>query len=119
MKENYGNLEELKKLGENKTKSFIIEQLLDKELKNIDGENREEVTKRMNKSFDKVFYENIYKRIAIVSHGVAIKFFLLRWCDFNEYGNLVFEGKEITTNSPGIIKLIFEDKKLKNIIQIV
>lgn len=48
MKENYGNLDALKKLGEGKKLSFTKEQLIDKDLKNIDGESNKEVEKRMN-----------------------------------------------------------------------
>ena len=49
MKGNYGNLKSLEELGKIKQNSFTIEQLLDERLKNIDGENRIEVTNRMEK----------------------------------------------------------------------
>ena len=51
MRENYGDLNALKKLGEEKKLPFTKEQLIDKELKNIDGESNNEVEKRMNEFF--------------------------------------------------------------------
>lgn len=119
MKENYGNLEKLKKLGEGKKNSFTTEQLLDENLKNIDGESRKEVMQRMEKSFNRIFNENIGKKIAIVSHGASIKFLLTKWCILNARNNLEFNDKEISLNSPGVIKLVFNNSKLINIEEII
>ena len=58
-KENYGDLKSLKELGKTKQNSFTTEQLLDEQLKNIGGENRIEVTTRMEKAFERVINENI------------------------------------------------------------
>lgn len=112
MKENYGDLESLKELGKEKSNSFTIEQLLDSNLKNVDGESREEVTKRMEKSFNKVLKENKGKRTAIISHGASIKFLLMKWCKLNDNNDIEYNKKTIILNSPGIIKLVFEDDKL-------
>lgn len=119
MKESYGDLEKLKELGKNKENSFTTEQLLDIELKNEGGESGVEVRKRMEKAFNKVLAENIGKKIAIVSHGVAIKFLLTKWCKLNENINIEFDNKEIIVNSPGVIKLVFEGQKLIELKQIV
>jgi len=119
MKENYGDLETLEILEKNAKNTFTVEQLLDETLKNKDGENRIEVTKRMEEAFNRIFKENYGKRIAIVSHGAAIKFLLMKWCKFNENNEIEFEGKTITLNSPGVIKLTFEENKLLELKQII
>lgn len=112
MKESYGDLEELVKLGKTKKHSFTLDQLLDENLKNKDGESRKEVTERMEKIFNTILKVNRGNRIAIVSHGAAIKFLLMKWCRLNENNEIEFNKNEITLNSPGIIKLIFEDDQL-------
>lgn len=119
MKEKYGNLKSLNKIGKLKNNSFTTEQLLDKKLKNVDGENRMEVTDRMEKSFERVFSENIGKNIVIVSHGASIKFLLMKWCKLNIYNQIEFKNKVINLNSPGVLELLFEDKELIKLTQIV
>ena len=113
-----GNLETLKKLGKNKKHSFIEEQLLDENLKNIDGENRVEVNKRMTTSLNKVLKENQGKNIVIVSHGVAIKFYLLNYCKVNENLNFEYKGKGIDITSPCLLKLTFRNNTLVDLEQI-
>lgn len=90
-----------------------------KQLKNVDGENRIEVTDRMEKSFERVFSENIGKTIVIVSHGASIKFLLMKWCKLNINNQLEFKNKVINLNSPGVLELLFEDKELIELNQIV
>lgn len=119
MKENYGNLKSLVKLGESKQNTFTIEQLLDEQLKNEEGENRIEVRNRMEKAFFRVLDENIGKNIAIISHGAAIKFLIMKWCKLNKENQLEFNKKIITLNSPGIIKLVFRDKELIELDQLI
>ena len=119
MKGNYGNLKSLEELGKTKQNSFTIEQLLDERLKNIDGENRIEVTNRMEKAFKRVFLENLGKNIAIVSHGASIKFLLMKWCRLNINNQLEFNGKIININSPGVLKLVFDSENLIELVQIV
>lgn len=75
MKENYGNLESLKKLGESKSMPFTLEQLIDQDLKNIGGESNKEVKNRMNDFFSNLFNMKEWRSVAIVSHGASIKFF--------------------------------------------
>ena len=99
--------------------SFTIEQLLDENLKNVGGESRKEVKERMEKSFDVILKENFEKRIAIVSHGAAIKFFLMKWCKLNNKNEMQFNKKIIELNSPGIIRLIFENNMLLELEQIL
>ena len=119
MRENYGDLKSLEELGKSKKESFTIEQLLDETLKNKDGESREEVANRMERAFENILKENIGKNIAIVSHGAAIKFLLMNWCNLNKNNQIEFKGKIITLNSPGVLKLIFDDMDLKELFQIV
>ena len=118
-KGNYGNLETLEELGKSKQNPFTIEQLLDGNLKNIDGESRIEVTTRMEKAFNRVLTENLGKNIAIVSHGASIKFLLMKWCNLNNNNQLEYNGKAINLNSPGVLKLVFDDTNLIDLTQIV
>lgn len=119
MKENYGKLKLLTELVKGKKNSFTTEQLLDENLKNVDGECRKEVVKRMEKSINTILKENTEKRIVIVSHGAAIKFFLMKWCELNDKNEMEFNKKVIKLNSPGIIKLVFKDKLLFELEQIL
>lgn len=119
MKENYGDLKSLEELGKIKKESFTIEQLLDETLKNKDGESREEVANRMKMALEHILKENSGKNIAVVSHGAAIKFLLMNWCNLNKNNQIEFKDKIITLNSPGVIKLVFDDMDLKELFQIV
>ena len=58
------------------------------------------------------------KKIAVVSHGGAIKFYLLNYCKLNERLNLEFEGRELNIASPSLLKLTFSGNKLIDLIQI-
>lgn len=119
MKESYGDLKKLEELGKTKQNSFAIEQLLDENLKNVDGESRIEVTNRMEKAFNRVLSENLEKNIAIVSHGASIKFLLMKWCNLNSNNQLEFRGKTINLNSPGVLKLEFNGEDLNELVQVV
>ena len=119
MKESCGNLEALKKLEDGEKNTFTVEQLIDENLKNLDGENRKEVTARMEEAFEKVLGENKGKNIAIVSHGAAIKFLLMNWCNLNKENQIQYNNEIISLNSPGIIRLIFKDKELIELKQII
>ena len=76
MKENYGDLKSLEDLGKTKTRPFTDEQLLDENLKNIDGESLIEVRNRMNNFFNDLINDTSWNNVAVVSHGASIKFFL-------------------------------------------
>lgn len=73
----------------------------------------------MEKAFKRIFSENAGKKVAIVSHGAAIKFLLMKWCDLGKNYQIEFNKNIITLESPSIIKLTFEDEILKELIQIV
>lgn len=68
------------------------------------------------------FYEILKKyegkRIAVISHGGAIKFYLLRYCKVNDYLNLEYNGKELFITSPCLLKMTFRKNELINIEQI-
>lgn len=92
--------------------------MLDENLKNEDGENRIEVRKRMEEVINEIIKKHKDNNIAIISHGGSIKFFLMKWCNFDENYNLVYNNKILEINSPSIIKLTFKENELVNICQI-
>ena len=110
-----GNLETLKELGKNKKHTYTKEQLLDENLKNIDGENRKEVNKRMTDSLNKVLKENVGKKVVIVSHGAAIRYLLMNWCKLNEDCEVIYKDKIIDLQSPSVIKLQFNGLDLEDL----
>lgn len=119
MRESFGDLKKLEEIGKSKQHSFTIDQLLDEQFKNVNGESRIEVANRMEKAFNRVLYENFGKNIAIVSHGASIKFLLMKWCKLNKNNQLEYNGKIINLNSPGILKLVFNDNNLIELSQLV
>lgn len=112
-----GILKTLKELGKNKKYSYTEEQLLDKNLKNINGENGIEVNNRMTNSLNKILKENEGKKIVIVSHGAAIKFLLMNWCKLNEDIKLVYKDKVLDISSPCLLKLTFRKNELLDLEQ--
>ena len=116
---NCGDLETLKILGENKKNDYTTEQLLDENLKNLNGESNIEVRKRMLDFFKYVLGEHEGKKIAIVSHGAAIKFLLQNWCEYDyENNSFVYRNKKVCSanlESPSILKLTFENDDLVQI----
>ena len=115
-----GNLKELGKFMKDKsTRDPSQEQLLDRTFRTSDGESAEQTRERMNKFFDKMLKEYKEKRIAVVSHGGAIKFFLLNWCTVNENVELVYNKNTILNiKSPCLLKLTFRKNELINLEQI-
>ena len=105
-----GNLKELGKFMKDKsTRDPSQEQLLDRTFRTSDGESAEQTRERMNKFFDKMLKEYEEKRIAVVSYGGAIKFFLLNWCTVNENVELVYHKNTILNiKSPCLLKLTFK-----------
>ena len=78
----------------------FVMQYWDKDFKNPEGESQAEVNKRMTEAFWEVVNENQNKKIVIVSHGTAISFLLMNWCELidvevNLRRFLKFKGKEI------------------------
>lgn len=113
-----GNLDSLSKLKDKFTHTFTTEQLLDENLKNKDGENRFEVNRRMTSFINKLLAEYTGSKIAIVSHGAAIKFLLMNWCSLNENFELFYKNKVLKIDSPSVIKLEFNKNSLLNLSQI-
>ena len=112
-----GDLETLKKMAKNKKNSYTTEQLLNRKLKNKDGESCEEVSKRMKEKIPERV-KNGPENIAIVSHGAAIKFYLSNFCRIDENINFIYNEKIIIKkiiNSPDIIELTFSNNSLRNI----
>lgn len=114
-----GNLDELKKLGNIYRHTFTEEQLLDIKFKNTDGENREEVNLRFSSFMNKILNNYQDKRIAIVSHGAAIRYYLMNYCTLNEDIKLEYNDNILDFSSPSIIKLTFDKLDLVNIENIV
>ena len=114
-----GNLKELAEFMKNKnTKDPSQEQLLDRKFKTSDGESAEETKIRMTNFFDKILKEYEGKKIAVVSHGGSIKFFLLNWCQVNKEVKLVYKNKILDISSPCLLKLNFRKGELINIEQL-
>lgn len=114
-----GDLNELKSLGKSKNLSFTKEQLLNENLKTKYGESHIEVKKRMQNFLADILNNYINKKIALISHGAAIKFFLSSWCKLEENCNLIYNDNILLINSPSVIKLCFSGNKLINIVQII
>jgi len=114
-----GNIEDLAKfMNDKETRDPSREQLAFPEFKTRDGESANDTNKRMNNFMEEILNKNEGKRIAIISHGGSIKFYLLSYCSVNDDLNLVFEGKELKILSPCLLKLTFQGKKLIDLEQI-
>lgn len=108
-----GNIEDLAKFMNNKeTRDPSREQLAFPEFKTRDGESANDTNKRMNEFIGELLEKYKEKRIAVVSHGGAIKFYLLSYCNVNERLNIEYKGKELNITSPCLLKLIFRGNKL-------
>lgn len=108
-----GNIEDLAKFMNNKeTRDPSREQLAFPEFKTRDGESANDTNKRMNEFIEELLEKYKGKRIAVVSHGGAIKFYLLSYCNVNERLNIEYKGKELNITSPCLLKLIFKGNKL-------
>lgn len=111
-----GNIEDLAKfMNDKSTRDPSREQLAFPEFKTRDGESANDTNKRMNEFISEILEKYEGKRIAIVSHGGAIKFYLLSYCNVNESLNLEYKGKELIISSPCLLKLTFIDNKLYNL----
>lgn len=97
---------------------YTTDQLLDERLKNKDGESNLEVRKRMTESVMEILDNYEGKKIAIVSHGAAIKFFLQNYCKYDkETENLIYNGKTVCCKkleSPCLIKIVYKGKTIKS-----
>ena len=114
-----GDIKILNELGQTKKNSYTTEQLLDGDLKVLNGESRNETYNRFKKSFDELLINNLGKRIAIVTHGAAIKFMLMKWCEFDLINKETkYKGKVLINDklkTPEIFKLTFNNYDLIDI----
>lgn len=118
------NLNERKYGNPSKSVDIGIKQYYDENIKNNEGESRKEVTERMYRAFNNIISKNKGKKIAIFSHGAAITFLLMKWCELISISNqkqkcLKFNGKIIvnkTFETPEVFKIIIgENDNIKNI----
>lgn len=105
-------------LEEKLDRPYTIEQMLNPKLKCTNGESMEEVKVRMDDSIRRIAQENVGKKVAIVSHGAAIKFFLMNWCKLSG-AYLYYKGNCIRVNSPGVIKIMIKGQEVTSIETIV
>ena len=108
-------------------KDWFVRQYLDENYKTEGGESQKEVRERFSKAFFEVLEKNKGKRIAIFSHGYAITFFIMKWCDFEyiedkDFLKYSFDGKVVFNkkiNAPEVFKLEFDENnnliKIQNI----
>lgn len=103
---------------------FWINQFVDQDLKNIDGESQKDVQNRVNKKIEEIMNNNKNKKIAIVCHNACILFYLLKYCklekaEVNKKLTIKFKNKVLLENnimkSPSMMKLEFENNKLLDI----
>ena len=113
------NIEDLAKfMNDKETRDPSREQLAFPDFKTRDGESANETNKRMTDFIDFILKEYEGKEIAIVSHGGAIKFYLLSYCKVNKNLNLEYNENELRVISPCLLKLTFNGKQLENLEQI-
>lgn len=99
------------------------EQFYNENFKPINGESQLEVKNRFAEAFQEIINKHKNKRIIIFSHGYAIMFFLLKYCELIEvkddqtitlkYNKKIIFNKKI--NAPEVFKLTLNDDKLENI----
>ena len=104
--------------------TFLINQFKDKNLKNKNGESQEEVRNRFENKINELLDNSKSSRIAVVAHNVCILFYLLKYCKLIDaqvpkkltisYNNKILI-KDSIMETPSIIKLEFEGRKLLNI----
>ena len=99
-------------MNDKKTRDPSREQLAFPEFKTRDGESANDTNKRMNEFISEILDKYKGKRVAVISHGGAIKFYLLSYCKVNSNLNLEYEGKELKISSPCLLKLTFRENEL-------
>ena len=114
-----GNIEDLAKfMADKDTRDPSREQLAFPDFKTRDGESANDTNKRMNDFINEILNKYRGKRVAIISHGGAIKFYLLNYCEVNESLNLSYKGEEVIVNSPCLLKLTVRNDDLVSLQQI-
>ena len=115
-----GNIEDLAEFMKDKeTRDPSREQLAFPDFKTREGECANETKKRMTECINEIIKKYEGKRIAIVSHGGSIKFFLLNYCSVNNNLILEYKRKELEITSPCLLKLTYRDNKLVNLEKII
>ena len=115
-----GNVEDLAEfMKDKKTRDPSHEQLAFPDFKTRDGESANETNKRMTKCINEIIKRYEGKKIAIVSHGGSIKFYLLNYCSVNKELNLEYKGRELNVTSPCLLKLTFRNNKMTDLEQII
>lgn len=114
-----GNLEDLARfMTDKETRDPSREQLAFPEFKTRDGESANETNKRMNEFISEILEKYEGKKVAVISHGGSIKFFLLSYCKVNRNLNLEYKKNELDISSPCLLKMIFRQNELLNLEQI-
>lgn len=103
---------------------FWINQFQNDKLKNLNGESQEEVRNRFDNKINDLLEKSENNKIAIVTHNACTLFYLLKYCKLENaqiskkltisYNNKILIRDSIM-ESPSIMRLEFEDKKLLNI----
>ena len=102
-------------MADKETRDPSREQLAFPDFKTRDGESANETNKRMTDFIDFILKEYEGKKVAIVSHGGSIKFYLLSYCKVNKNLNLEYNGNELKITSTCLLKLTFNGKQLVNL----
>lgn len=114
-----GNIDDLAKfMNDKESRDPSREQLAFPDFKTRDGESANDTNKRMNDFFEEIFEKHAGKRIAVISHGGTIKFYLLSFCKINERLNLEYKNNELAINSPCLLKMTFRKNELMDLEQI-
>ena len=102
--------------------NWFEEQYYDENYKTVNGESQKEVMNRFDEVIQVILEKYKDKRIAVFSHGYAITFYLLKYCELvnieNKRLKIKFKNKIIydnRINAPEVFKLTFNDKDMINI----
>ena len=102
--------------------NWFEEQYYDENYKTVNGESQKEVRNRFDEVIQVILEKYKDKRIAVFSHGYAITFYLLKYCELvnieNKKLKIKFKNKIIydnKINAPEVFKLTFNDKDIINI----
>ena len=97
-------------------------QFIDENYKTINGESQKEVRNRMDEVINEILTKYKDKRICVFSHGYAMLFYLMKYCELIDVNRdkiiLKFNNKIIFDrylNAPEVFKLTFNNKKIENI----
>ena len=102
-------------------------ELTDENFKTEGGESQIDVRNRFIPAFDEAVNDNKGKRIAIFSHGIAIAYFLLRWCKLEHVSKdkrfcLSFNGKiffDKIYNAPEVFKITLDENNKPKDIELI